>query len=451
MFLLTARYIAIIYLLLFCYIDLVASKSYKANSGRSGSGISVGNSQTNAVGTNSGSIGSASANAAGPGGGGTNSRVSINSGTASGVGGGTSSRLSGNGPGIRNSAEHQLNIGLLVPHTNFGRREYLRSINSAVQGLQKGRGSKLTFLKDHEFQTSNIHFDMMSLTPSPTAILNTLCKEFLHANVTAILYMMNYESYGRSTASAQYFLQLAGYLGIPVISWNADNSGLERRASQSALQLQLAPSIEHQSAAMLSILERYKWHQFSVVTSQIAGHDDFVQAVREQVAAMDHFKFTILNSIIVTRPSDLLELVNSEARVMLLYCTKSEAIEILHAAEELQITGENYVWVVTQSVIENTQTHPQFPVGMLGVHFDTSSGALVNEIATAIRVYAYGVEYYLNDVKILDDDWIRISFPVKIKVGVGGTVVKYFSNIYVTFRWKVNPTNLTSSLPLMVT
>lgn len=48
------------------------------------------------------------------------------------------------------------------------------------------------------------------------------------------------------------FLQLAGYLGIPVISWNADNSGLERTASQSRLQIQLAPSIEHQSAAMLS-------------------------------------------------------------------------------------------------------------------------------------------------------------------------------------------------------
>lgn len=216
-------------------------------------------------------------------------------------------------------------------------------------------------------------------------------------NVSAILYMMNYEQYGRSTASAQYFLQLAGYLGIPVISWNADNSGLERRASQSTLQLQLAPSIEHQSAAMLSILERYKWHQFSVVTSQIAGHDDFVQAVRERVAQMDHFKFTILNSIIVTRPSDLMELVNSEARVMLLYATKSEAIDILHAAQDLKLTGENYVWVVTQSVIENTQTHPQFPVGMLGVHFDTSSAQLVNEIATAIKVFAYGVEYYLTD------------------------------------------------------
>ncbi|XP_073832511.1 glutamate ionotropic receptor NMDA type subunit 2 isoform X2 [Musca autumnalis] len=210
--------------------------------------------------------------------------------------------------------------------------------------------------------------------------------------------MMNNEQFGHSTASAQYFLQLAGYLGIPVISWNADNSGLERRASQSTLQLQLAPSIEHQSAAMLSILERYKWHQFSVVTSQIAGHDDFVQAVRERVAEMqDHFKFTILNAIVVTRTSDLMELVNSEARVMLLYATQSEAITILRAAEELKLTGENYVWVVSQSVIEKKDAHAQFPVGMLGVHFDTSSAALMNEISNAIKIYGYGVEAYVSD------------------------------------------------------
>lgn len=53
---------------------------------------------------------------------------------------------------------------------------------------------------------------------------------------------------------------------------------------------------------------------------------------------------------------------------------------------------------MTQSVIENTQPHNQFPVGMLGVHFDTSSASLVNEISTAIKVYASGVEYFLNDV-----------------------------------------------------
>ncbi|XP_054012275.1 glutamate receptor ionotropic, NMDA 2B isoform X1 [Hylaeus anthracinus] len=289
-----------------------------------------------------------------------------------------------------------LEVGLMVPHKSFGVREYTKAVTSAVIMLQKStRGPKLKLFERYDI---HVKVAMKALTPSPTTILNSLCKEFLPTNVSAILYLMNYEQYGRSTASAQYFLQLAGYLGIPVIAWNADNSGLERRASQSNLQLQLAPSLEHQTAAMLSILERYKWHQFSVVTSQIAGHDDFVQAVRERISDMqDTFKFTILSAVLVTEPHDLLELVNSESRVMLLYSTKEEATHILTAAHDYQITGENYVWVVTQSVIQDLQTSSQFPIGMLGVHFDTRTDSLVNEITTAVKVYAYGVEDFLND------------------------------------------------------
>ncbi|KAI5645388.1 ligated ion channel l-glutamate- and glycine-binding site domain-containing protein [Phthorimaea operculella] len=239
---------------------------------------------------------------------------------------------------------------------------------------------------------------MQGLTPSPMSILDSLCKEFLAVNVSAILYLMNHEQYGRSTASAQYFLQLAGYLGIPVIAWNADNSGLEKRASHASLRLQLAPSIEHQTAAMLSILERYKWHQFSVVTSAIAGHDDFIQAVRERVSALqDRFKFTILNAVVVKKPADLRELVASEARVMLLYATREEAAEILSTAGDLHLTGENFVWIATQSVLATMQQPAKFPVGMLGVHFDTSPQSLINEIATAVKVFAYGVESYVSE------------------------------------------------------
>ena len=62
-------------------------------------------------------------------------------------------------------------------------------------------------------------------------ILSNLCDNFLEKNVSTIVYLTNSELFGRSTASSQYFLQLASYLGIPVIAWNADNSGLERRVS----------------------------------------------------------------------------------------------------------------------------------------------------------------------------------------------------------------------------
>ena len=49
--------------------------------------------------------------------------------------------------------------------------------------------------------------------------------------------------------------------------------------------LQLAPSVDHQVSAMLSILDRYNWRQFGIVTSEVAGHGDFVQAVRDHVQA----------------------------------------------------------------------------------------------------------------------------------------------------------------------
>lgn len=73
------------------------------------------------------------------------------------------------GPKVK--PKEQLHVGLIAPHTNFGKREYLRAINSAVNGLNKIRGQKLSFLSNYEFTVSNVHFDMMSLTPSPTGEL----------------------------------------------------------------------------------------------------------------------------------------------------------------------------------------------------------------------------------------------------------------------------------------
>ncbi|OXA60817.1 Glutamate receptor ionotropic, NMDA 2B [Folsomia candida] len=227
-------------------------------------------------------------------------------------------------------------------------------------------------------------------------ILGTLCDEFLHKNVSAILYLTNSELYGRSTAASQYFLQLAGYLGIPVIAWNADNSGLLRRASQAEMIVQLAPSVKHQAMAMLSILMRYNWHQFAIVTSQIAGHDDFVQAVRDRVLEKEtNFKFIILATVMVLNENDLASLVGSEIRIVLLYCSREEAKTILQIANKLGLTGANFVWVVTQSVIGDSLDGPiEFPVGMLGVHFNTSHDSLKSEISAGIRVFVSGVEAF---------------------------------------------------------
>lgn len=92
------------------------------------------------------------------------------------------------------------------------------------------------------------------------------------------------------------------------------------------------------------------------------------------------YRFTILNAIMVTKPIDLLELVNTDARVILLYSTYEEAKQILSAANDYKITGVDYVWVVTQSVIGNMQTQQiQFPVGMLGEYFSLDKRIFSNK------------------------------------------------------------------------
>lgn len=71
--------------------------------------------------------------------------------------------------------------------------------------------------------------------------------------------------------------------------------------------------------------------------------------------------------MVVKRAAELHELVASEARVVLLYATREEAADILAAAADLHLTGENFVWIVTQSVLGSMQQPNKFPVGMLGL------------------------------------------------------------------------------------
>ena len=127
-----------------------------------------------------------------------------------------------------------------------------------------------------------------------------------------------------------------------------------------------------------------------MVTSDIAGHDDYIGAVRERVLHMKDdlnlkwtskiiyyshniaiFRFFIQAEVKVTKEEHIDKLVDSETRIILLYSTKDEANNIMEWARGKELTGNNYVWIVTQSVIGESRkgtasAKPQFPVGMLG-------------------------------------------------------------------------------------
>ena len=51
-------------------------------------------------------------------------------------------------------------------------------------------------------------------------------------NTAAIMYLTDSEDYGRDSVARQYFMQLAQYVKLPMISWNADNSAFEMGSLQ---------------------------------------------------------------------------------------------------------------------------------------------------------------------------------------------------------------------------
>ena len=92
------------------------------------------------------------------------------------------------------------------------------------------------------------------------------------------------------------------------------------------------------------------------------------------------------------------KIAKTESRIFLLYCTRKESKEIMRFARQHGLTTKEYVWIVTQPVIGSRLEAPQeFVPGMLGVHFETDTKALVNEIETSMTVFAHCLSRLHND------------------------------------------------------
>ena len=122
----------------------------------------------------------------------------------------------------------KITFGAILPATALTtiKRAYNKKIADTVESIIKGKDVKFNFTNDYVLAQAQVV--LVSLNPSPNEVLHTLCNQLLLSNITTVIYMTNSDVYVQNTASAQYLMQLTGYLGIPMIAWNADNIGLEQ-------------------------------------------------------------------------------------------------------------------------------------------------------------------------------------------------------------------------------
>uniref|UniRef100_A0A8L8JQP6 PBPe domain-containing protein n=1 Tax=Heligmosomoides polygyrus TaxID=6339 RepID=A0A8L8JQP6_HELPZ len=215
-------------------------------------------------------------------------------------------------------------------------------------------------------------------------VLNCICNTIIKNKVALIIFVTASETYDATTSAEQYFLTLAGYTGIPVIAWNADNSGFSFGKDLTPFRIiQMAPPIEHQIRAMIALLRRYSWSKFGVVCSQMSGSADFIKSVRQEIADASNksARFEIMfhsqldTSNLTEIDTQLLELKKSQSKIVLLYATAAQARTIFERAEPLGLTSDKYLWIGTQSVrgTQTTSVTGHVQPGMLSINFHTGT------------------------------------------------------------------------------
>uniref|UniRef100_A0A8C9TWC7 Glutamate receptor n=1 Tax=Scleropages formosus TaxID=113540 RepID=A0A8C9TWC7_SCLFO len=161
---------------------------------------------------------------------------------------------------------------------------------------------------------------------------------------------------------------------IPVMGIHGGSSMIMADKDGKSTFFQFGASIQQEALLMLNIMEEYDWHVFSIVTSKFPGYKDFISILKSTVE--NSFVGWELQSTVTLDAVDgdlksQVQLKRIQSPVILLYCSKDEAVYILEEARSLGLTGFGYIWIVPSLTTGNPEFTPeQFPSGMISVSYD---------------------------------------------------------------------------------
>ncbi|KAL8576689.1 hypothetical protein ACOMHN_025164 [Nucella lapillus] len=173
------------------------------------------------------------------------------------------------------------------------------------------------------------------------------------------------------------------------------------------LALQIAPTIQHQARAIFSLLQRYNWTQFTVVTTQVAGYQQFLATLKSMardtqrkarvtVSGHGQKSFSVLQEVLIREWTNtthvryqLNKLIGTDSRIIVLHSgSGGECFTVMETAAALGLTGREYQWILTQTAISTSiRAHRSFPVGTLGVTYKHDVETMKQAIRTAVKVW----------------------------------------------------------------
>ncbi|KAH3884309.1 hypothetical protein DPMN_008288 [Dreissena polymorpha] len=255
--------------------------------------------------------------------------------------------------------------------------------------------------------------------PYPSNIVNAFCQEVFQNNASVVM-SINYEQ--ETSRATEFIADIASRLGYPVISWDPFyRSALE--ADDDNMILQLSSTIYHECKAMVLIMERYNWTEFTIVTTKDMGRDFIdcmdimVKDTRIIQGYLEKEKYVKIATVILPAASgpyfddleklqtkkELNELKRVKSRIVLLHASKEHAINIIEVAQEMGLVGQQYAWVLTASTVGDlsmSTVAASLPPGILGLSQNRSIGKVEEAIVISSRLVAEAVRKMPRDATL---------------------------------------------------
>ncbi|ELK13510.1 Glutamate [NMDA] receptor subunit epsilon-1 [Pteropus alecto] len=197
---------------------------------------------------------------------------------------------------------------------------------------------------------------------------------------------------------------------------------------------QFGASIQQQATVMLKIMQDYDWHVFSLVTTIFPGYRDFISFIKTTVD--NSFVGWDMQNVITLDTSfedakTQVQLKKIHSSVILLYCSKDEAVLILSEARSLGLTGYDFFWIVPSLVSGNTELIPkEFPSGLISVSYDDWDYSLEARVRDGLGILTTAASSMLE----------RFSYIPEAKASCYGQVEKPEIPLHTLHQFMVNVT-----------
>uniref|UniRef100_A0A8C6L0Z0 Glutamate receptor n=1 Tax=Nothobranchius furzeri TaxID=105023 RepID=A0A8C6L0Z0_NOTFU len=204
-------------------------------------------------------------------------------------------------------------------------------------------------------------------------------------------------------AIAQILDFLSVQTQLPVLGVHGGSSMIMADKDEKSTFFQFGAALQQEALLMLAIMEEYDWHVFSIVTSKFPGYQAFITTLRVTV---DHsFVRWDLQSVVTLEAVDgdpnsksHIALKRIQSPVILLYCSKDEAVYILEEARSLGLIGAGYIWIVSSLTTGNPDFTPEmYPLGMISVSYDDWEYPLETRVRDGVGIISSAATSMLKE------------------------------------------------------